>query len=1620
MCYIVQFLNPIRIIDRHASASQGAASFNQSRGFYNTTTMLKLLLRIRIPQFQNALTDALIIIMILTSNALIHESDRCKQESLRSSMMNIFNHIRWNDSIADPSYLVEKIVNEFIHSLASDKSFQIEVISSLPALLPEQNHEQLVQSLLDFLAMNSDLVPCIFDTISNLSLPKNSPTCRDALNIACEQLSLGTEKELPILVRFILDTSYDKHLAKENLLDLREKLGQYISIANPMNIAATEGDYDPLVSQRFSLPTNNAINAKQRNEFLTCINLILNSFKSSFLSNPVLITAYYKLMEERHDALTIIDLWIIFSLYSNAKFKFKLSGILLKKYSAGLLTFDSIVKALASYLSILEDLFRNIMAAAHFNLTLPLMQTRLMVGGSAAVISNPSLGTQLVGTASAKLTQQQQPLCIEEQQQSTSLAQMLGLEIYLAIYCAFIKPSHRQDIVAALIGHASSPVDYESTTALRVLSIISDCEFQLCLRQVVRTSPYSSQSNFSLHSKVFRCLATGMAMDENAATLKSFVPFLQTLVYETNKISYPQIRSVFRIIFQISIDWAGLLRHESNHQATARSDSTIINELLHYLPDEVMIILRKYIDKLNLKHKRIGVLGFISLLVVLSDFAIMETNNVPEASSSNEVIVSLQQHIFESFLVNRFDQYEDMQEFVYDELSYVLSSNFLNQEFGIMILNHSDKELSNYICFDLKRRYESTKKMWNNFVHKNRTGNRFITPSDRSFIGYGLLLQNESAMTQAAGKSLASQHAHVAVEVDQNSDNVTYANLLTKTISYHLKSNTSTYGSSSSSSMVQENAIDSNAIAYAAKVLLSSSKGNKIAAIVRLVGKSYRTQSSLDNIGQLLYAPIELPSPNLVNEIENFNILIQAIVCQSYRFAVNWMRELINTFSSWPVIADAIDKALSSTDIGRLIKRYNYLIQCECEVIMLLQRCPEVFKLMFPDNDTGSYSSCTQKTAATTMKKAVAESAPKRKKNDKAVEDENINDDGDELFNTDINSNSKVEVPSNQDSINTDNIELMVEKIYRPMTAHAAMLLGFGNKHYPLFDEGEVSTKDVDSSTLHAIIAPTSQRSVNDPKFKDKDTSSGMLRVHLSEKAQMRLLQLLLSSCKAYEKKAASRSSSHTSGSAGEIDNLQSTFLTIQEILPSAYSLRLRSSSGYQPTLGNLSIENFTAANNLSIDSMIEVEYYVDLECRHVFRYLSDCITSFCESFSDIKDHHISSSSLNISNISIIAKDPRDIHDLNLDKESTISSEDMHAKMVLVNSIVETILDSKSLKEIAINRAQYFLDHGLDREMETLPSSLASSELSIPVFFDILASLAGINYRQADSLTNVAASQEQALSANPVHQTRNTDPFRYFQMAIYGLQTKLQSLISSIHSPIFFDLVISILRIIDKLLVFLSSILGSLKDTLSPDHNLVGLLTNTYNELSAGFRNDCSNLLLTDWNASAETGKSKRRYTNKDLGFIISLHLKYQPEEQSKINRIAFFIHDALDAILPKDQSSLSVSVDMLEDDLSAPINSKGAHHVYKSLSIDQSFNIFYNILLDELCNLWRTSMLTMRSSLTAVASSSAAASAELSKSDLKIVKAMVSDHVLRRSSAAVSLSTLNKRRSKASVTSCS
>lgn len=166
-----------------------------------------------------------------------------------------------------------------------------------------------------------------------------------------------------------------------------------------------------------------------------------------------------------------------------------------------------------------------------------------------------------------------------------SRGRQFGASLLYELYNEFTLPVFRQDIVAALCAHAGSRASGEVDGALSVLLAISKREYELAL--------LSERPSGIVTSALF-----------------IFLPFLSGLVDDLPFMSEEQQRKYFHCLFCCFLCKAAGERMSSRSSTLDFSTSDII-------PDDLSILLRKYIASGEEKLRRIAVVAYVSQIEIL-------------------------------------------------------------------------------------------------------------------------------------------------------------------------------------------------------------------------------------------------------------------------------------------------------------------------------------------------------------------------------------------------------------------------------------------------------------------------------------------------------------------------------------------------------------------------------------------------------------------------------------------------------------------------------------------------------------------------------------------------------------------------------------------------------------------------------------------------------------------------------------------------------------------------------------------------------------------------------------------------------------------------------------------
>jgi hypothetical protein len=134
----------------------------------------------------------------------------------QSISRNIISHLKWLDHIVDSSQLVKKLV-EILP--ICDSKLQKEIITSIPEILEDSSHEDIVLHLLNLMTEDSQFTLPIIDTLTNLNL---SSSVQDQVRgTIMKTLTSASLDQLPLIIKFILQSVPSNNLAKI-LHELRE------------------------------------------------------------------------------------------------------------------------------------------------------------------------------------------------------------------------------------------------------------------------------------------------------------------------------------------------------------------------------------------------------------------------------------------------------------------------------------------------------------------------------------------------------------------------------------------------------------------------------------------------------------------------------------------------------------------------------------------------------------------------------------------------------------------------------------------------------------------------------------------------------------------------------------------------------------------------------------------------------------------------------------------------------------------------------------------------------------------------------------------------------------------------------------------------------------------------------------------------------------------------------------------------------------------------------------------------------------------------------------------------------------------------------------------------------
>ncbi|CAL8338893.1 unnamed protein product [Merluccius merluccius] len=266
----------------------------------------------------------------------------------------IINQLKWLDRVVDSKDLAAKLME--LVSVAPVE-VQRDVITSLPEILDDSQHNDIANELKSLLQEKTQLTVAILDALSSLNL--SSALLAEVRGVVMATLTAVQLDDLPVVVKFILH-SISASDAYEVVRDLRKKLELELCVLPPV-LQASQSRMKGRAPSTSSAPPAAGSNQDS-------VTLVLDGIKSAVRFQKTISEAWLKAIENISEAedYKVIDLLVLLILHgTNANHSRRGAERLLKgKVRAGQIQDSLLHKTFKGYAQVMRGYFPSILALA--------------------------------------------------------------------------------------------------------------------------------------------------------------------------------------------------------------------------------------------------------------------------------------------------------------------------------------------------------------------------------------------------------------------------------------------------------------------------------------------------------------------------------------------------------------------------------------------------------------------------------------------------------------------------------------------------------------------------------------------------------------------------------------------------------------------------------------------------------------------------------------------------------------------------------------------------------------------------------------------------------------------------------------------------------------------------------------------------------------------------------------------------------------------------------------------------------------------------------------------------------------------------------------------------------
>uniref|UniRef100_A0A667XHB4 FA complementation group D2 n=1 Tax=Myripristis murdjan TaxID=586833 RepID=A0A667XHB4_9TELE len=266
----------------------------------------------------------------------------------------IINQLKWQDRVMDSKELAAKLMQ--LVSVAPVE-VQRDIITSLPEILEDSQHNDVARELNSLLQENTQLTVPILDALSSLNL--SSSLLTEVRGAVMAMLAAVHLEDLPVVVKFILH-SVSASDANEVVCDLHKKLELEMCVLPPVLHAS----HSRMKSKGAAVSSATPAAGSSQDS----VTLILDGIKSAVRFQKTISEAWLKAIEnveeaENHKVMDLLVLFILHSTNSNHSRR-GAERVLKAKVRTGQIQEALLQKTFRDYSQVMRGYFPSILALA--------------------------------------------------------------------------------------------------------------------------------------------------------------------------------------------------------------------------------------------------------------------------------------------------------------------------------------------------------------------------------------------------------------------------------------------------------------------------------------------------------------------------------------------------------------------------------------------------------------------------------------------------------------------------------------------------------------------------------------------------------------------------------------------------------------------------------------------------------------------------------------------------------------------------------------------------------------------------------------------------------------------------------------------------------------------------------------------------------------------------------------------------------------------------------------------------------------------------------------------------------------------------------------------------------